>query len=282
MKRKLYTLVAAVVLGTLFSCEPVEDRNSLPAITLTPETLNFSVVQNPQKNNEVKLKNSDSTVIPYWSYSNSTGEIGHFNTNEQTFLLPFAGNYTINFTAYTPGGAVYGKPVNIKVDKNDSSYFSDPKWNMLTNGSAGKIWVLDMAHPVGWAGLDYPAASGDNWNWFPDYADNSWVMDNKDWGQMTFDLNGAYNDSVTQTALTGTSQTTKKGTFVFDIPNNKLTLNGGVEILFGGDYYPDVSNWSTVHVIKLTATELELGVVRDQSRKGEGKCQIVFRYKPKP
>jgi hypothetical protein len=282
MKRKLYILVAAIALGSFFSCEPTEDRESLPGITLTPETLKFSVVQNPQKNNEVKLNNLDSSVIPYWAYSDASGEIGHYNTNEQIVFFPFAGNYIINFTGYTRGGAVYANPVNVKVNENDASFFSDPKWDMLTNGETGKTWVLDMTHPVGWAGLDYPAASGDNWNWFPDYADNSWVMENKDWGHMTLDLNGAYNDSVTQTALSGTSQTTKKGTFIFDIANNKLTLNGGVEILYGGDYHPDVSNWSSVHVIKLTETELELGVVRDQSRTGEGKCQIVFRYKPKP
>jgi hypothetical protein len=153
---------------------------------------------------------------------------------------------------------------------------------MLTNGVTGKNWVLDMIDPVGWAGLDYPAASGDNWNWFPDYASNSWVMPNKNWGEMHFDLNGGYNTSVTQTALASAQQTTKSGTYNFDIANNKLTFNGGVEMLYGGDYYGDVSNWYSVKVVELSATSLRLAVIRDKSRTGEGVCLIVFHYKPKP
>ncbi len=281
MKRKLYILVAAIALGSLFSCEPVEDRDSLPAITYTEATLNHTEVVT---GNTLTMTNSDKDVTPYWSVTDATGtELGHFNANSSSVIIPFKGTYTVTYIAYTRGGALYTQPKTITIVKTDlSSITTDPKWAMLTNGAAGKTWVLNMANPVGWAGLEYPGTSGDNWNWFPDYASNSWVMENKDWGEMHFDLNEAYNVSVKQTAIVGTSQTNKSGTFVFDIPNNKLIFNGGVEMLYGGDYYADVSNWTSVHVIKITETELELGVVRDQSRKGEGKCQIVFRYKPKP
>ena len=281
MKRKLYILVAAIALGSFFSCEPVEERESLPAITYTEATLNHTEVVT---GNTLAMTNNDKDVIPYWIVTDASGtELGHFNTNSSSTIIPFKGTYTVTYTAYTRGGALHTAAKTITIDKTDlSSITTDPKWAMLTNGAAGKTWVLNMVHPVGWAGLDYPAASGDNWNWYPEYADNSWVMENKDWGHMTLDLNEGYNVSVTQTALTGTAQTTKKGTFVFNIDKDQLILNGGVEILYGGDYYPDVSNWSTVHVIKLTETELELGVIRDQSRKGEGPCQIVFRYKPQP
>lgn len=281
MKRKLYILVAAITLGSLFSCEP-DDRNSLPAVTLTPETIKFSVVQNPQKNNEVKLTNLDNSVIPYWSYSDSNGEIGHYNTNEQIVFFPFAGTYKIDFTAYTPGGAVSANPVTVTVNENDKTYFSDPIWQNLTNGEAGKTWVLDMANPIGWAGLNYPGATGDNWNWFPDYGGNSWVMPNKDWGEMTFDLDGGYHVKVVQTELNSMDQTTKSGLFNLDIVKSTLVFAGGPELLHGGDYYPDVSNWKNIHVILVTEDELQLAVVRDQSRTGEGVCQIVYRYKVKP
>jgi hypothetical protein len=284
MKRILYIVLAAVTIGSmLFSCEPVEDRDSLPAVTLTPSTLKFSVTQNPANTNEVILTNPDPSIIPYWKYVDSNGnELGHSNKSSDKIALPFAGKYTVYYTAYTRGGSVDAAPVEVTVTKNDEEYFSNPKWSMLTNGVTGKNWVLDMTDPVGWAGLDYPAASGDNWNWFPDYASNSWVMPNKNWGEMHFDLNGGYNTSVTQTALASAQQTTKSGTYNFDIANNKLTFNGGVEMLYGGDYYGDVSNWYSVKVVELSATSLRLAVIRDKSRTGEGVCLIVFHYKPKP
>ncbi|KRB54065.1 hypothetical protein [Flavobacterium sp. Root186] len=284
MKRILYIVLAAVTIGSmLFSCEPVEDRDSLPAVTLTPSTLKFSVTQNPTNTNEVILTNPDPSIIPYWKYVDSNGnELGHSNKSSDKIALPFAGKYTVYYTAFTRGGSVDAAPVEVTVTENDEEYFSNPKWDMLTNGVTGKNWVLDMIDPVGWAGLDYPAASGDNWNWFPDYASNSWVMPNKNWGEMHFDLNGGYNTSVTQTALASAQQTTKSGTYNFDIANNKLTFNGGVEMLYGGDYYGDVSNWYSLKVVELSATSLRLAVIRDKSRTGEGVCLIVFHYKPKP
>lgn len=284
MKRILYILIAAVTIGSLmFSCEPVEDRESLPAVGLTPETIKFSVTQNTANTNEVILKNEDPAVIPYWKYVDGNGnELGHSNKNEDKITFPFAGKYTVYYTAYTRGGAVEAAPVTLNIAQNDDAYFSDAKWAMLSNGVDGKTWVLDMASPVGWAGLDYPAASGDNWNWFPDYASNSWVMPNKDWGQMYFDLDGGYNTTVTQTDINSDQKTTKSGSYSFDLVNNKLTFNGGVEMLYGGDYYGDCSNWYSVKVVELTATSLRLAVIRDQSRKGEGVCLIVFHYKPKP
>ncbi|TDO84081.1 hypothetical protein EV143_101526 [Flavobacterium chryseum] len=285
MKRILYILIAAVTIGSLlFSCEPVEDRESLDAITLTPANTKFSVTQNPANDHEVILKNQDPNVIPYWKYVDSKGnELGHSNKNDDKVVFPFGGTYNIYYTAYTRGGSVDATaPVSVTVAANDETYFSDPKWAMLTNGSAGKTWVLDFDSPIGWAGLDFPAASGDNWNWYPDYASNSWVMPNKDWGEMRFDLSGGYNVTVKQTAQTTAAQTTKAGLFAFDMANNKMSFLNGAELLYGGDYYPDVSNWSSLKVIELTPTSLRLSVLRDQSRTGEGKAQIVFHYKPKP
>lgn len=286
MKRILYILIAVFSIGSLLlSCEAIEDRESLPAVTLTPETLKYSVTQDATNKNVVILKNDDPSVVPYWKYVDAAGnELGHSNKSTDQITLPFAGKYTIYFTALTRGGSVEAAPVILDIAQNDDSYFKDPKWQMLSNGVAGKTWVLDFVDPVGWAGLDFPynPTGKDYWNWFPDYASNSWVMPNKNWGEMHFDLNGNYNTSVTQTAIANNSQTTKKGTYTFDIANNKLVFNGGAEMLYGGDYYGDCSNWSSVKLVELTATSLRLAVVRDQSRTGEGVCLIVFHYKPKP
>jgi hypothetical protein len=286
MKRILYILIAAISISSLlFSCDAVEDRDSLPAVTLTPSTLKFSVTQNTTNKNIVILKNEDPTIIPYWRYVDGNGnELGHSNKGDDQVTFPFAGKYTVYFTAYTRGGSVDAAPVTVDVAENDETYFSDPKWQMLTNGVTGKTWVLDFIDPIGWAGLDYPynPTGSDYWNWFPDYASNSWVMPSKDWGEMHFDLNGGYNTSVKQTAISSTAQTSKTGTYGFDIANNKLAFNGGVEMLYGGDYYADCAVWNSVKVVELTATSLRLAVIRNQSRTGEGVCLIVFHYKPKP
>lgn len=285
MKRILYILLTAATISSgLASCEAIEDRESLPAVTLTPETLEYSVTQDATNKNIVILKSEDPTVIPYWKYVDAAGnELGHSNKSSDQVTLPFAGKYTIYFTAYTRGGSVEAAPTVVDIAENDDTYFKDPKWEMLTNGVDGKTWVLDFVDPIGWAGLDYPynPTGSDYWNWFPDYASNSWVMPNKNWGEMYFDLNGNYNTSVTQTAIANNNQTTKTGTYTFDIANNKLVFNGGVEMLYGGDYYGDCSNWYSVKLVEITKTSLRLAVVRDQSRTGEGVCLIVFHYKPK-
>ena len=275
------TLAAAMALGLLFSCEPVEDREDLPATNLDPSEISISVTND---GNDVTMVNSTPDVIPYWSYKDATGnELGHSNQNTVNTVFPFAGTYTVDFTAYTRGGAVQAASKTLIIASNDSEYFSAPEWSNLTNGVAGKTWVLDMSSPIGWAGFDYPynPAGADYWNWFPDYAGNEWVMPSKDWGEMTFNLDGGYNVSVTQTALTTDDQTTKTGNFSYDIASHSMMLNGA-EMLFGGDYYPDASNWSNLKVVELTPTSLRLSVVRDQARNpADGPCQIVYHFKPK-
>lgn len=284
MKKFIKTITVLAVTVLLFSCEAEEDRNSLPDITLSPSDITITVTQNPDNENVVTMTNNTPNVIPYWSYKDANGnELGRSNRNQLTVTLPFAGEYSVHFTAFTRGGGVEAPPVTINIAENDDSYFSDAEWGYLTNGVEGKTWELNMAEPIGWAGFDYPYNPNgtDYWNWFPDYAGNSWVMENKDWGEMSFNLDGGYNVSVTQTALNNNTQTTKTGNFSFDIENNTLNFNGGVEMLYGGDYYLDVSNWSSLKVVELTENSMRLSVVRDQSRQGEDPCQIVFHFKPK-
>ncbi|MFP9114859.1 hypothetical protein ACLI1A_13065 [Flavobacterium sp. RHBU_3] len=281
MKNMFKMIVALLAVGTIVSCDPVEDRDSLPAITLDASEINISVTIDPSDPNKVIMTNLTEDVIPYWNYTNAAGDdLGHSNLQTTSTVFPFAGTYTVYFTAYTRGGAVAAQPVNITIANNDEDYFSAAEWGYLTNGTEGKTWVLDMDSPIGWCGLDYPASSGDNWAWFPTYNDASWAMVNKDWGSMTFNLDGNYNVSISQTALATTDQTTKTGTFSLNLDTDRLIFNGGPEMLYGGDYYPDCSNWVNVHVLEITETSLRLAVVRDQSRTGEGQCQIMFHYKP--
>lgn len=286
MKNIFLTLIAIITVGSLFSCEPVEDRNSLPAMTLKSTDLNFTAVAN---GNTIELKNLTPDVIPYWSYVDSKGnELGHSNLNETTIPMPFAGTYTINFSAYTKGGSVTATKT-VTISKNDQTLFNDPRWVMLTNGIAGKTWVFNMVteSPFAFVGGGYinKTVEGD-WAWYPgSINDVSWSgVENKDWGEVTFDLNGGYNVKVTQTSLTtGSSvKTTQSGTYNFSLTtgstNDRIILNGGIEMLHLNAYYNDVMSgfsFSNVRLIELTASSLRYAAIRNDG------VQVVMNLVPK-
>jgi hypothetical protein len=286
MKNIFLTLIAIIAVGSLFSCEPVEDRNSLPAMTLKSSDLNYTAVAN---GNTIELKNLTPDVIPYWSYVDSKGnELGHSNLNELTIAMPFAGTYTINFSAYTQGGSVTATKT-VTILKNDQTLFSDPRWAMLTNGVAGKTWVFNMVteSPFAFVGGGYinKTVEGD-WAWYPgSINDVSWSgIENKDWGEVTFDLNGGYNVKVKQTSLTtgSTVKTTQSGTYNFSLTNgstnDRIILNGGIEILHLNAYYNETLSgfsFSNVRLIELTASSLRYAAIRNDG------VQVVMNLIPK-
>jgi len=290
MKRKLYSLIAVIALGSLFSCEPVEDRDSLPAIDRTAEDLNFTVTA---KTNSISLENLDKDVIPYWSYTDAEGnELGHYNTNVvNDIALPFAGTYYVNYTAYTRGGAVPAESKKVVITENDLSLFSDPRWNLLTNGVAGKTWVLKMVAPIEFIGnnthdpvMDAIYGPGAfEWNWYPNFSDISWAgYENKDWGEITFDLNGGYNVTVKQTSVeTGsTAQTVKKGTYSYSqtakFTDDRIIFNGNLEMLHMNGSYKSGFSFSNVRLYELTATTLSYVAIRDDGQ------QLVYHLIVKP
>jgi hypothetical protein len=276
MKRILYILIAAVTIGSLlFSCEATEDRESLPAVTLTPENIKFSVTQNSANNNEVILKNGDPTIIPYWRYVDANGsELGHSNKSDDKIIFPFAGKYTVYYTAYTRGGSVEAAPVTVNVLKTDlSSITTDPRWGMLTNGAAGKTWVLYMTAPLEFIGkpTNYQNIAVSGHGWWPNLSDIGWAgLENKDWGEVTFNLNEGYNVSVTQTSpIAGsTTKTTKAGTFNLSLTdgskNDRIVFNGGVEMLHpsGGAYFSSAFSFSNIQIVELTETTLAFIAIR--------------------
>ncbi|MFV8324775.1 hypothetical protein [Flavobacterium sp. ZS1P14] len=286
MKNIFLTLIAITAVGSLFSCEPVEDRNSLPAMTLKSSDLNYTVVAN---GNNIQLKNLTPDIIPYWSYVDSKGnELGHSNLNDLTIAMPFAGTYTVNFSAYTKGGSVTDTKT-VTILKNDQTLFSDPRWAMLTNGVAGKTWVFNMVteSPFAFVGGGYinKTVEGD-WAWYPgSINDVSWSgIENKDWGEVTFDLNGGYNVKVKQTSLTtgSTVKTTQTGTYNFSLTNgatnDRIILNGGIEMLHLNAYYNETLSgfsFSNVRLIELTATSLRYAAIRNDG------VQVVMNLIPK-
>lgn len=276
MKRILYILIAAFSIGSLlFSCEPVEDRESLPAVTLTPETLKFSVKPTTENPNVVVLKNEDPSVIPYWKYVDGNGnEIGHSNKSVEELVFPFAGKYTVYYTAYAKGGSIDAAPVVLDIAQNDESQFADPRWNFLTNGAAGKTWVLYMTAPLSFIGkpdYEYHNTTEHGVGWWPNLSDISWAgLENKDWGEITFSLDGGYNVSVTQTNPTigSTVKTTKAGTFNLTLTpgmtKDKLVFNGGTEMLHPNEpsYFSTSFSFTNIQIVELTETTLAFIAIR--------------------
>ncbi len=110
-----------------------------------------------------------------------------------------------------------------------------------------RTWVFNSVSPLGWYGTEFIAGTGNaanDWSYFPQtyneisawagfYPNWTAAGPNKDWGEMTFDINNNFNVSVTQTSQTDNSQTTTKGTFAFDTEKRTLRFNGP-ETLNGG------------------------------------------------
>jgi hypothetical protein len=275
MKRILYILIAAVTIGSLlFSCEAVEDRESLPAVTLTPSTLKFSVKPTAENPNVVVLKNEDPNVLPYWRYVDGDGnEIGHSNKSEDRLVFPFAGKYTVYYTAYARGGSVEAVPVSLDITQNDETQFGDERWGFLTNGAAGKTWVLDMEKPLEFIGkpTNYENIATSGHGWWPFLSEISWAgLENKNWGEVTFRLNGGFNVSVTQTNPTAgsTQQTTKTGTFNLNLTtgskNDRIVFNGGVEMLHPSEasVFDSSFSFTNVQIVELTETTLAFIAIR--------------------
>jgi hypothetical protein len=288
MKNIFLKLIIIIALGSLFSCDPIEDRNSLPSMKLTSSDLKYSAVVT---GNNLVLKNLTPDVIPYWSYSDSKGnELGHSNLNETTIAMPFAGTFTVNFTAFERGGSVSSSVV-VKVLQNDNSLFSDPRWALLTNGVLGKTWKLKMVAPIEFVGnnthdpvMDAIYGAGAfEWNWYPNFSDISWAgFEDKDWGEITFDLNGGYNVTVKQTSVvTGsTIKTTKTGTYSYSqtpkFTNDRIIFNGNLEMLHMNGNYSNSFTFSNVRLYELTATTLSYAAIRDDGQ------ILIYHLIPKP
>ena len=96
---------------------------------------------------------------------------------------------------------------------------------------------------------------------------------------MYFDLNNGKNYKRVLLDAAGNASTCT-GKFDLDIKNKTVKLVG-CEMLLGGDYYKNSSNWSTLRIIDMSETSMTLAVIRDKPNPGDGVCYIGFRFKVK-
>jgi len=176
MKSLKYLIITGLIGGTLFSCDPAEDREELGE-PLSPADLNYSVTQEVNYDNKVFLEHQTPGSIPYWEHA-----VGTSTRQRDTVIFPFGGTYEIKYTAFGNAGSV-SDVTQITVSDNDPEFFSDPAWNLLTNGMEGKHWKL-VRVTLGPA-TDYNSVWGDvSW----------WSPETYNWNDTAhFDLNGGFN-----------------------------------------------------------------------------------------
>lgn len=269
-------ILSVAVIALIASCSsPVESRESLPQ-PVKKSQIKYEVTQKQGKDNIVYLKSNTQGVIPYWDWGSGTS-----TSTQDTVIFPFSGDYMIHYNVSSGGGFVKGDSTKIHVSKTDLSYLNNPEWGQLTGGQQGKTWELDMAKPIGWYGFDYLKGNGsaDDWSWHPDYQSNQWVMPDRYYGSMTFDLNNGKNVEVDSVGVNGQTVTCK-GSFNMDLDNHSLNFNN-CDLLFGGSsYYVQVPDWRSTTILDLTDSTMTLGVKRHYPDAG-GDCWIGFTYKVK-
>lgn len=267
-------LLMTIAIAGLFSCNPSEKEVDLPR-AISASALKYKITQNPDKDNMVYLESETSQVIPFWDFGSGTS-----TKKMDTIIFPFSGDYTIHYSVSAGGGFVPGDSTTIHVTNTDLDYLTDPSWGYIA-GATGKTWVLDMSKPIGWYGLDYAKHNGsaEDWSWHPDYAGNEWVMPDRDYGSMHFDLNNGKNYTLTMIDANGKSST-RTGNFDLNPEEFSMKLIGA-ELLYGGDYHSQATNWKRIELLELSDTSITLGVLRDNPNPPDGVCYIGYTFKLK-
>ncbi len=196
------------------SCDSIVDEQYLENST-TVEGVELDATQNSSNGNLIELSMNTPGVTGYWDYN-----LGIALTNKVEIVYPIPGTSTFTFVG-TLGAEFFEKTIDVTVDVLDTPL--DQDWYDLVseNTSAGKTWVFNGG----------PTPDGGMW-WFMADPGNPWGL----WwnaagdccppvdaaGRMHFDLNGAANF----TYYSGPDATAETGSFVLDVANQTLKING--------------------------------------------------------
>lgn len=198
---KKYSLFV-VLLSVLVSCEPIEDRDELPAL-LTAEQIKEQVVIDVRATvadgNQLVLENK-SAFGGQWNHP-----FGVSNRKKDTIVV-LPGTYTISFIATTDAGLVtVEKEI---VVKNITSELMAPYCYLIGKHGEGVTWVYAKDHPSGsfWGMVaDY---DWEEFWWFPDDTGENFE------NEFTFAFDNGF--AFTQDGV--------KGTFVFNSGDMELIL----------------------------------------------------------
>lgn len=276
MNKIFFMILGLVVIST--SCQ---DDHELGEV-LDKSEIKFEVIQdfdNTPGGNTVFLVNNTPGTISIWDYGT-----GRSNRASDTVEFAFAGDYVIKFSAVTAGGVVEMDPVTITVTDNDLTKVNDPLWTALTGGvNQEKTWLLDIdakffdgplyfyGTNMGWGGT-CQVDGGDCWNWNPEYAGNTWLMEAGDYGTMTFNLKGGPFVEVEHKKIS--ERGTESGTFFLDKDSKTLSMTDATPL---HDTGRDgcVGAWGDIKLLSLTENSMQFAVLRTSC---EGPCLLVYNY----
>lgn len=158
MKKNILYILFGAMLVFVVACESIEKRNELAPAISESQLLNYMDVK--VSGNTVTCTNNAPGTIGFWK--TSTGTQNNLKTSQ--FYFPLKNTYTITLTVYGGDKAVTVSK-QVDVAQNDPTYFSDPMWNMLTNGTAGKTWVWAADRPGGkiWGNGGYLGDRAPGW-----------------------------------------------------------------------------------------------------------------------
>jgi hypothetical protein len=186
MKKKILYLIGGIALMTA-TCTPIENRQTLGDVV--PASDFVYTIKNDATNDYILyLDNETPEVMFSWDYA---WGVSRKQTDTVRMLVP--GTYTINITATTAGGIVETTK-EVTVTQADPTAFQEPEWEYLTNLTVGKTWVWDDTQAGPWGNGGFKGC----------YAPCWWVVSMSDLvtrgvgsDEMTFDLNGGQNLTLT-------------------------------------------------------------------------------------
>lgn len=256
----IYSLFIGLMLLTVTSCDPIVDGKSL-SNTTNVEGVELISSQATDGGNLITLEMATPGITGYWDYN-----IGTALTNKVEFIYPIPGTATFTYKG-TLGAEFFEKTINVQIDQLDAPL--DQDWYDLVseNTSEGKVWVFDGG-PDPDGGLWWYMTDPNNWEglWWNAAGDCCPPWDSA--GRMKFDLNGAANF----TYESGPGATPEMGSFVLDVTNQRLQVNGP-NILGAVDCGANPSG--LYDIISLTEDEMILFVSNAGCDTG-----WVWRFKP--
>lgn len=214
---KKINLFIAFVAVLLTACEPMVDEKHL-GNTTDVAGVELVATQTTNGGNKITLQMVTPGITGYWDYN-----LGTALTDKIEFVYPIPGLATFTYVG-TLGAEFFTKTIQVQVDQLDNAL--DQDWYDLVSEdtAAGKTWVFDGTGP-----------NTDDMFWFmsaPNNPDGAWGA----WwnaggtccppsdvnGKMHFDLDGAANFTHYQDENAAGS----KGSFVLDVANQNLIING--------------------------------------------------------
>jgi hypothetical protein len=212
---------------------------------IDPSQLQYSVTQDPDYDNKVFLESLSPEVTPLWNYV-----FGASNKLKDTVIIPFKGDFYIKYRGFGQGGSSIDSTM-ITVSQFDPTFFADPIWQKLTNGTKGYTWKL-VAVKAG----DSKSTTYNDW------GDASWLSGVSMGDSTRFDLDKSFNFTRY------TSGVPTKSSFVLDLnevltnaylntPGKALTINGKMPADDAAEM--TASNKNRFRILKLSNDTLILG-----------------------